>query len=385
MKIGIVGGGIGGLSAAICLSAIGIEVEVFERASEIRESGAGVSLWPNATRVLAQMGLLQKCLEKGTPLSSLELKNLQGKILLHTRIDHEETPVLCMRRPDLLAILHAEVSAKSIFLNHNCKKITNAGAKVAIEFEGQEARVFDAVVGADGSRSLVRAYVTGLTQMPVYRGYAIWRGVTKFDLGAHSSNMTQETWGTGRRFGILPIGGKALCWYATDTRPEEHDDSSKNHKSELLRLFSGWPDPILEIIRTTPSHDILKNGAADLGLRGPWFNHNGAVIGDASHPLTPNVGQGCCLALEDSWALSRSLHRTREPNRIERAFELFGRARRKRVPSIVRTTRWIGSVAQTKSKSAVFIRDQLLSVFFPLVFELAVRPIHRYDATKSFS
>lgn len=377
MKIGIVGGGIGGLSAALCLSKIGIEVEVFERASEIRESGAGVSLWPNATRVLAQMALLQKCLEKSTPLFSLELKNLQGKILLHTRIDHEETPVLCMRRPDLLAILHEEVSEKSIFLNHNCKKITAAGAKVAIEFEGQEARVFDAVVGADGARSLVRAYVTCLTQEPVYRGYTIWRGVTEFDLGAHSSSMIQEIWGSGRRFGILPIGGKALCWYATDTRPKGRGDSSEKHKSELLRLFSGWPDPILEIIRTTPSHEILRNDAADLGLRGPWFNHNVAIIGDAAHPLTPNVGQGCCLALEDSWVLSQALQNTGEPNRIERAFERFGRARRKRVPAIVRTTRWIGSVAQTKSKAAVFIRDQLLPAFFPLVFELAVRPIHR--------
>jgi 2-polyprenyl-6-methoxyphenol hydroxylase-like FAD-dependent oxidoreductase len=89
MRIGILGGGIGGLSAAICLSRIGIEVEVFERASEIRESGAGVSLWPNATRVLAQMGPLQTCLVKSLPLSSLELVNLQRKSLLQIRIDQE--------------------------------------------------------------------------------------------------------------------------------------------------------------------------------------------------------------------------------------------------------------------------------------------------------
>lgn len=382
MRIGIVGGGIGGLSAAICLSRIGIEVEVFERASEIRESGAGVSLWPNATRVLAQMGLLQTCLVKSLPLSSLELVNLQRKSLLQIRIDQEETPVICMRRPELLAMLHAQVSEKSIYVAHNCTRITTAGAKVAVEFAAQDARTFDAVIGADGAKSLVRSYVTGVTQEPVYRGYSIWRGVVECDLGDDSSNRIQEFWGSGRRFGILPIGKNALCWYATDTRGKTQEDSADNRKLELLSLFTGWPSPIPEIIRATPPRDILKNGAADLCLRGPWFKHRVTIIGDAAHPLTPNVGQGCCLALEDSLVLSLALQKTGE---VERAFQLFGQARRKRVAAIVRATRWIGSVGQSRSKAAVFIRDQLLPAFFPLVFELAVRPIHRYDATKPFS
>jgi 2-polyprenyl-6-methoxyphenol hydroxylase-like FAD-dependent oxidoreductase len=382
MRIGIVGGGIGGLSAAICLSRIGIEVEVFERASAIRESGAGVSLWPNATRVLAHMGLLQTCLAKSLPLSALELVNLQGKSLLRIRIDREEMPVICMRRPELLAMLHSQVADTSIHLDHDCTRITTAGAKVTVEFERRPARSFDAVIGADGARSLVRSYVTGVTQEPAYRGYSIWRGVAQCELGDDSLDSIQEIWGSGRRFGILPIGKNVLCWYATDTRGTTGEDPAENRKRELLSLFRGWPSPIPEILRATPPGDIVKNGAADLGLRGPWFKHRVTIIGDAAHPLTPNVGQGCCLALEDSLVLSLALQQTGE---VERAFHLFGQARRKRVAAIVRATRWIGSVGQARSKGAVFIRDQLLPAFFPLVFELAVRPIHRYDATKPFS
>jgi 2-polyprenyl-6-methoxyphenol hydroxylase-like FAD-dependent oxidoreductase len=287
-----------------------------------------------------------------------------------------------MRRPELLAMLHAQVSEKSICVAHNCTGITTAGAKVAVEFAAQDARTFDAVIGADGAKSLVRSYVTGVTQEPVYRGYSIWCGVVVCDPGDDSSNRIQEIWGSGRRFGILPIGKNALCWYATDTRGKTQEDSADNRKLELLNLFTGWPSPIPEIIRATPPRDILKNGAADLGLRGPWFKHRVTIIGDAAHPLTPNVGQGCCLALEDSLVLSLALQKTGE---VERAFQLFGPARRKRVAAIVRATRWIGSVGQSRSKAAVFIRDQLLPAFLPLVFELAVRPIHRYDATKPFS
>jgi len=382
MRIGIVGGGIGGLSAAICLSRIGIETEVFEQASEIRERGAGVSLWPNATRVLAHMGLLPACLAKSQPLSSLELVNCQGKRLLHTRIDQEATPVICMRRPDLLATLHAQVADTSIYLNHKCTGITAAGTAVTVAFEGHGARTFDAVIGADGARSLVRSYVTGVTQEPAYRGYSIWRGVAECDLGDASSTRIRETWGRGRRFGILPIGKKTLCWYATDTRSTTADDPADHRKLELLGLFKGWPGPIPEIIRATPAHDILQNGAADLGLRGRWFNQGVAILGDAAHPLTPNVGQGCCLALEDSLVLSLALQQAGE---VARAFRLFGQARRKRAAAIVRATRWIGSVGQARSKGAVFVRDQLLPAVFPLVYALAVRPIHRYDATKPFS
>lgn len=331
MKIGVIGGGIGGLSAAACLAKAGVDVEVFEKASELRETGAGVNLWSNATRVLAEMGLLEKCLEKSAPLSAIELRSLQGHVLLQSRLDLEGSPVLCMRRPDLLSLLHSSVPEECINLGHRCTGVSSTLSDVTVTFDGRHSRTFDAVIGADGAGSTVRAYVTGVAEAPVYRGYTIWRGIADFDLEGAASGRIQETWGRGQRFGILPIGSRSLCWYATDTRPEGEPAAPEHRQAELLRLFRGWPGPIPELLRATPTHEMLQNNAADLRPRKPCFRGKAILIGDAAHPLTPNLGQGCCLALEDAFALSQALQTATS---VEQAFELFDKARSDRAATM---------------------------------------------------
>ncbi len=378
MRIGIIGGGIAGLSSAACLAKAGDEIEVFERASELRETGAGVNLWSNATRVLAKMGLLERCLEKSTPLSSIEVNSLKGRVLLQARLDREDSPVICMRRPDLLSVLHSVVPGKCIKLGHRSTGMSSTASGVTVAFDGRDSRSFDAVIGADGAGSIVRTHVTGVAEAPVYRGYAIWRGVADFDRAGSASHRIQETWGRGQRFGILPIGEGTLCWYATRTRPERAAAAPKDRQAELLRLFDGWPSPIREILRATPALGILENDAADLRPRRPCFRGRAILIGDAAHPVTPNLGQGCCLALEDAFALSQVLQGA---GSVEHAFSLLDRARTARAARIVKVTRWVGVVGQARSGPAVFLRDHLPAPLFNFAFEKAVRPVYRYDAT----
>lgn len=378
MRIGIIGGGVGGLASAACLTKAGVEVEVFERASELRETGAGVNLWSNATRVLAKMGLLERCLEMSTPLSSIELRSLKGRVLLHARLDREDSPVICMRRPDLLSVLHSVVPENCIKLSHRCTGILPTASGVTVTFEGRDSRSFDAAIGADGAGSIVRAHVTGVTEAPVYRGYAIWRGVADFDLVGSAPHIIQETWGRGQRFGILPIGNRSLCWYATSTRSQRSAAAPEDRQAELLRLFEGWPGPIEELLRATPPLEVLENDAADLRPLQACFRGNAILIGDAAHPLTPNLGQGCCLALEDAYALSQVLS---SASSVGHAFSLFERARSGRAARIVEITRWVGVIGQLRSKPAVFLRDHLPRSLFPFVFDKAVRPVYRYDAT----
>jgi 2-polyprenyl-6-methoxyphenol hydroxylase-like FAD-dependent oxidoreductase len=378
MRIGIIGGGVGGLCAAACLTKAGVDVELFERAPALREAGAGVNLWSNATRVLAKMGLLERCLEKSTPLSSIELRSLRGRTLLQARLDQEDAPVICMRRPDLLAVLHSGVPEKCIQLSHRCTGLSSTTSGATVTFEGRASRSFDAVIGADGAGSIVRTYVTGATDEPVYRGYAIWRGVAEFELAGSASHMIREIWGRGQRFGILPIGDRALCWYATSTRPQRAPAAPEDRQAELLRLFEGWPAPIQELLRATPTLEMLENDAADIQPPASFFRGNAMLIGDAAHPVTPNLGQGCCLALEDAFALSQVLQ---SASSVGHAFTLFDMARSTRAARIVKTTRWVGVIGQLRSEPAVFLRDHMPRSLFPFVFDKAVRPVYRYDAT----
>lgn len=382
MKIGIVGGGVAGLCAATCLVRAGVEVEVFERASELREAGAGVNLWSNATRVLAKMGLLEKCLERSTPLSSIELRSLHGRMLLHAQLGQGDYPVICMRRPDLLSLLHSVVPDEHIELSHRCTAVASTSSGMTLTFDGQQSRSFDAVIGADGARSTVRAYVTGKTEAPVYRGYSIWRGVAELELEGAASHRIQEIWGRGQRFGILPIGSRSVCWYATETRPKRDAAVPEDRQAELLRLFAGWPSPIGDLLRATPPREILQNDAADLRPPKSCFRDEAIVIGDAGHPVTPNLGQGCCLALEDAFALSQLFESAKSP---AQAFGLFQKARTARAARVVTITRWVGAIGQTRSRPVAFLRDHMPPALFPFVFEKSVRPIYQYDATRALS
>src|SRR6202011_5331678 len=120
----------------------------------------------------------------------------------------------------------------------------------------------DAVIGADGIRSRVRSELFGPSD-PIYRGYTVWRGVAKYDDDGIWSGTNSETWGVGRRFGIIDTGHGNFTWYATANTPQEHHDPPGGRKRELLEAFHGWHEPIADLIAATSEDAIMKNGAFD--------------------------------------------------------------------------------------------------------------------------
>jgi 2-polyprenyl-6-methoxyphenol hydroxylase-like FAD-dependent oxidoreductase len=243
-----------------------------------------------------------------------------------------------------------------------------------VHLEDGRTLEFDAVIGADGMGSIVRRFVTGRTERPVYRGYLIWRGVADALPPAYAAGDITEAWGRGERFGIMPIGHGKVCWYVTLNQP---DTAPPQGKAEILERFRGWHAPIAEVVAATRESVIVRTPALDRPTTWRWARGRVVLIGDAAHPMTPNLGQGTCQAIEDAVLLSRLLA---QGGSIDAAFRRFEKLRRARVAAIVLGARWIGRFAQSEGRAARLARNGLPQVLLSKAIERSFHTIHDYRA-----
>jgi len=347
----VVGGGIGGLSAAIALRRVGIQADVYERAPELREVGAGISLWPNATRQLRRWGLLDEVLRRGFRFAGGEMRNARGDVLTAMPFPPADAPGVLIHRAELHAVLAEALPPWAVRTGAEFERLREEAGGVAAEL-GEAGTVEGAfLVGADGLWSAVRRQVLGDGD-PVYRGYPVWRGVAS--AGAVDWPSITETLGRGLRFGIVPIGGGRVAWWATANEAEGADDGPAGAKARLLRLFGDWHRPVPQLIEATPEAEILKNGTYDRPPVRRWGRGRVTLLGDAAHPTTPNLGQGGCMAIEDAAVLARCLTETDDVPAALRAFE----ARRyRRTAWITRESLRYGRIAQWQHAAAVRVRE----------------------------
>jgi 2-polyprenyl-6-methoxyphenol hydroxylase-like FAD-dependent oxidoreductase len=208
-----------------------------------------------------------------------------------------------------------------------------------------------ALIGADGLHSVVRRALFG-DGPPRYAGYTSWRGVTRRPASVPPGYAT-ELWGRGTRFGYLGIGAGELYWFAVRNAPPGEADPPEGAGATLRRTFAGWADPIEEILATTP-HAILRTDIHDRPPIDRWGRGLVTLLGDAAHPMTPNLGQGGCQAIEDAVVLARALC---DSASIEEGLRAYESARVARTRAIVERSRRFGVAAQQESRLACWIRD----------------------------
>jgi 2-polyprenyl-6-methoxyphenol hydroxylase-like FAD-dependent oxidoreductase len=374
LDVGIVGGGIGGVAAAVALHHSGIRATVYEKASVVREAGAGMMLWPNATRVLRHLGLLDAIVSRSGPNRHFLVRAHSGKILMDIALGHFEVPALCIRRCDLLGILLAALPPGCLQLSHDFQSFEDLGHRVKVHFDRSSAE-HDILIGADGLRSRFRSQLLG-AQLPVYRGYTVWRGLARLP-GAAPSGSNSETWGRGKRFGILNTGGDRFTWYATANTDSEHVDSADGRRNELLQMFAGWHEPVERLIEATAEESILKHGAFDLQPLKRWGHGRLTLLGDAAHPCTPNLGQGGCMALEDALVLAKSLCREAHPRVALRRYEAL---RRERTRHVQKRSLLMGHIGQWENRVMSVGRSVVTSMLPAKWFEHNLRNTYSYVA-----
>jgi 2-polyprenyl-6-methoxyphenol hydroxylase-like FAD-dependent oxidoreductase len=371
-NIGIIGGGIGGVAAAAALHKLGIRATVYERAPRLEEVGAGMMLWPNATRVLKALGLLDRVAANSGHNTHFLVRASSGKVLMNIALGEFDVPALCTRRSDLLAALLSALPPERIRLGREFSHLEQSKSKVRVHFADGCAEEHDAVIAADGIRSRVRAQLFGVSE-PVYRGYTVWRGVAAYGGRAIRRGDNSETWGPGSRFGILDIGQGRYTWYATANIPQRAA-APVERLTELRARFAGWHEPIPALIESAEL--ILENGAYDLPPLRRWTAGRVTLLGDAAHPCTPNLGQGGGMAIEDAMVLAKCVSRELSIESALRRYELL---RRRRTGHIQQRSLLMGHIGQWQNRAAVSGRRMVTSFLPAALFEHNLRRVYSYE------
>jgi 2-polyprenyl-6-methoxyphenol hydroxylase-like FAD-dependent oxidoreductase len=353
MEVTIIGGGIGGLTAAIALRNRGIQAHVYERSRELTEVGAGISIWPNAVKALRALGLGEGLRSISPETSNFALRRWDGSFISRTPSRVLERRfgggVLLLHRAELLQLLAENFGGDALHLDHTCVGIEEDADGVVARFGNGETARADVLIGADGLRSTVRSWL-GHSDPVRYSGYTAWRSVVRFD---PSRIVASETWGCGQLFGIHPLTNGRVYWYATANTVEGGNDLERGSMDALLTLFKGWHEPVEALIRAAGA-SILRNDVYDRDPIPRWGRGRVTLLGDAAHPMVPNLGQGACQAIEDAAELAWCL--TNEPN-AEAGLKRYEALRIARTRDIVLASRRMAALGQISSPMLCRLRD----------------------------
>ncbi|XP_015628962.1 monooxygenase 2 isoform X2 [Oryza sativa Japonica Group] len=396
----IVGAGIAGLAVALGLHRKGVKCTVLESSPELRASGFAIATWRNALQALDALGVgdkIRKChlhlqerlysLEANFHLHILDLNfshhrlhvfsSFTGEMAHATSLNEQgkrgPNEMLCVRRDWLLRALEEELPEGTIRYSSKIVEIEEDGdAKILHLADGAILRA-KVVIGCDGVNSVVAKWL-GLAK-PSYSGRLATRGLACYPGGHGFDPKFKMFFGHGFRLGVIPCNDTDVYWFFTWS-PSEHDDDAlaKNKKFVLTKLNSAEiPAEVLEIIERSEAKDVLT---APLRFRPPLSlllasisKGNVCVAGDALHPMTPDLGQGGCAALEDGVVLARCLGDAilggggggAESERIEAGLREYARIRRWRSAELIGTAYAVGFMQESSNAVISFLRDNWLA------------------------
>jgi 2-polyprenyl-6-methoxyphenol hydroxylase-like FAD-dependent oxidoreductase len=341
-KVLIVGAGVGGLTLAIALQRLGFEVEIYEKASKLQPIGWGLALAPNALLALRQIDLDKSVIQAGHKVCQVQMKTWQGKILKEVPLSALEeklgNSVVTINRGRLHQILLAAIDESKLHIGNKATSYKEYDTQVILTLENGQEVEGDLLVGADGIHSMVRRQLFPNSQLH-YSGYTAWRGICE------SKNLLKDgtylsILGRGIRFGCTHNGDGTLCWYATYlTSPGKTIVDSP--QALVLKRYHDWCFPVCEIIASTHNSSIIQTDVYDADPLVTWSSQHVTLLGDAAHPMTPDMNQGAASAIEDAIILANSLQFS---STLHEGIQLYESYRIKRTSNIIKRSRQSGQV-----------------------------------------
>ena len=363
MHVGIIGGGIGGLAAAVGLQRVGATVTVLERAVDPRTEGSALSLFGNGFTALNVLGLEAQVRDLIGDVADLQTgqRSPDGRWLSRTP-PHAVSRLGVVHRAELSRVFRDALPPGTVRYGVEALAVSTDGSYVTTRpssIAGHEViEHFDLVIGADGIRSRVRATFSD-DPGPRYAGYSAWRGVTSEPVDLQGA--AGETWGRRLRFGMAPLKDGRVYWFAVASMPagtvltDEHDT--------VKQLFATWHAPISRVIAATDPQAVFRLDIHDLAAPLASFRRGRCLLlGDAAHAMTPDLGQGGGQALEDAATLTQLLRpvastKALEAATLNQALNTYDLLRRRRTQPLALRARRVGAIAHTPSATGQRLRD----------------------------
>jgi salicylate hydroxylase len=343
LQIAIVGGGIGGLAAALALRARGLSATVFEQSGELREIGAGFSLFPNAALLLQRLGLSEEIAKIGCPNTGQVIRTAAGELITASTSPSTTVPSYNLHRAEFLKLLANAQPDGALHLGHRLSGARETDDRVHLTFTNGATVDADVVIGADGIHSTLQREI-GLQSRPSSEGIMAYRGLIPIeklswakDIGTRMSRWN----GKGRTFLCYPVSSGRLmnvvAFVPTDLESEE-SWTAPGDLNALSAEYAGWHDPVQETIGALDS--AFRWGIYDRPPLPYWSRGRMTLLGDAAHPMVPHLGQGAAQAVEDGFTLAVFLQGATQRDVLERlkAYETARLARTSQIQALARDT-----------------------------------------------